>query len=740
MAIPAKFGERGADAGIFYPQRLKPRRGRRSFWTSVTRPFRRILAAGCPPRSGDESVEVADEKKSPAELPPEPALLALARKRFGVLSGGEEELFRAAQEGRAASALRGDKEQDKLANAANWDADRVVRAGCIAWVCTDPKASALMTHRGLDLNGMRIDGELDLGDAEVRFPFSAWKCAFSGNIDLVDAQVRGFYLGGCQIKSLDAGRAIISGSILLRDGCKAEGEINLSGATIGGDLDCSGAQFSNANGLALMGGGTKIEGNVFLRNGFVAEGEVNLVAAGIGGDLDCGASQFSNTNGWALMANGAKITGYVFLHNGFRACGEVNLAMTELGGLDCSGAQVFNGKELVLTANGAKIGGDIFLRKGFRAEGEVSLRGIKIGGDLDCGSAQFSNANGLALTANGATIEGSVFLHNGLKAGGEVNLVAATIGEDLDCSGAQLSNANGLALNAVRLRIEGWALLREGFQAHGTVDLALATIGSLEIGEVHDLGQLTLDLRLAQVGTFRDNEQSWPGAGNLFLDGFRYERLDGAAPFDAESRKRWVSLQLRDRFRPQPYEQLAAVLRQMGHEPEARQIMIEKNRSRARFTHFPHQGWWWYNFFGRLIGYGYAPWRAFAMSVAMILLGTLLFRLGCAHGLIGPTSENAYAKGPNGQVTGENGQPKILETYPVFNAFVYSLESFVPLLKLDQSANWRPNANRRSEVSIFHRRVPYSGRFLRGYLYFHIAAGWLLTSLWVGAITGLVKT
>ena len=160
--------------------------------------------------------------------------------------------------------------------------------------------------------------------------------------------------------------------------------------------------------------------------------------------------------------------------------------------------------------------------------------------------------------------------------------------------------------------------------------------------------------------------------------------------------------------------------------------MIERNRERAKFTQFRQQGWWWYNVFGRFIGYGYAPWRAFATSIAMILLGTLLFRRGFKHELIGPASDNAYAKAPDGQVIEENGRPKISEKYPVFNAFVYSLESFVPLLKLDQSANWMPKCKppvRDLRYFIAGCRIP--GRFLRGYLYFHIAAGWLLTSLWV---------
>ena len=85
--------------------------------------------------------------------------------------------------------------------------------------------------------------------------------------------------------------------------------------------------------------------------------------------------------------------------------------------------------------------------------------------------------------------------------------------------------------------------------------------------------------------------------------------------------------------------------------------MIEKNHERARFTRFPRQGWWWFNLFGRLIGYGYAPWRAFAISVAMILLGWFLFYQGFSHDLISPTRENAYVKTPNGHlVLGKSGR------------------------------------------------------------------------------------
>jgi hypothetical protein len=363
-----------------------------------------------------------------------------------------------------------------------------------------------------------------------------------------------------------------------------------------------------------------------------------------------------------------------------------------------------------------------------------------IGGNLECDGAHLLNPNGLALNADGMKVGGHVFLRNDFKAEGEVRLQGATIDGTLECDGAQFLNASGLALDLEGSRVGSNALLRGGFQAQGEVSLLGATIRGLQIVNVLKAEQTILNLRLTQVGTFWDDEKSWPKAGNLFLDGFRYERLYEMAPFQADSRKKWLRLQPRDKFLPQPYEQLATVLRQMGYERDARLIMIDKNRERARLTRFPRQAWWWYNVLGRLIGYGYAPWRAFAMSVAMILLGTFLFRFGFFHGLVTPAKENAYAKVPKGElVLDKTGPPKVVEGYPVFNAFVYSLESFIPLIKFDQAANWTPNANRGSEISIFHWHV-HTGCLLRYYLYCHIAAGWLLTSLWVGAVTGLVKS
>ena len=572
-------------------------------------------------------------------------LLEMARKKFpsAHFSRAEEELFRAAQTGQQASVRSGDKTQDDPANAGDWHADRVVRAECIAWLCTDREASALVTHRGIQITGIRIDGELDLSYAEINFPFRILNSAFTESIFLLDTQLRFPSLNGCQIKELYADRLKVPGSLFLGDGFKAEGEIRLVGATIGGDLNCNGAQFLNSKGRAFNAEGVEIKGNTFFSNGF-------------------------------------------------------------------------------------------------KAEGGVSLLGAKIGGNLDCDDAQFLNSNGDAFSADGVEIKGDALLRNGFKAEGEVRLLGATIGGNLECDGAQFLNSKGRAFNADGVEIKVSAFLRNKFNAEGAVSLVGATIASLEIRQVLDPENIVLDLRSASVGTFLDDEHSWPRAGKLFLDGFRYERLHAESPVDAKSRKKWLRRQPSDKFLPQPYEQLAATLRRIGHERDARFVMIAKNRERARFSHFPRQSWWWYNFFGRIIGYGYAPWRAFVMSAVIILLAGVLFAFGYSHDLISPTKESAYEKNSSGQFVLVNEKRKLADNYPVFNPFVYSLESFTPLLSLDQSANWMPNANRSAQCHLWRWQITVTGSELRAYLWIHIITGWLLTTLWVGAVTGLVKS
>ena len=157
-------------------------------------------------------------------------------------------------------------------------------------------------------------------------------------------------------------------------------------------------------------------------------------------------------------------------------------------------------------------------------------------------------------------------------------------------------------------------------------------------------------------------------------------------------------------------------------------MMIAKNEEHARYVKWRPE-WLWYGPIGWLIGYGYDPWRAFWISLGLILIGWAVFRRGYNRGLITPTEEISYA------IWNYKIEP-VSQFYRKFNAFVFSLETFVPLVKLGIADRWEPNGHK----YFVKGGWPKSGGRLRLYLWCHMIAGWLLSALWVGGITGLVKT
>jgi hypothetical protein len=173
-------------------------------------------------------------------------------------------------------------------------------------------------------------------------------------------------------------------------------------------------------------------------------------------------------------------------------------------------------------------------------------------------------------------------------------------------------------------------------------------------------------------------------------------------------------------------------LRARGYEDEANKVMIEKNEEYGRKLPWWSSSGMWYKLFGKLIGYGYATWNAFWISIGFIIAGWILFWLGHRNNLMEATDEHAYVK------TRHNASD-VIDTYPKFAAFIYSLENFVPLVKLAMGDYWLPNANAGKDHKLWKIKWR-NGRLLRWYLWFHILAGWVLTTLWVAGLTGLVKT
>jgi hypothetical protein len=623
----------------------------------------------------------------------------------------------------------------------------------------------------LDLNGARIEGSVFLRrDSDGGKDFEA-----EGGVDLTGTTIGedldcdgGQFFGGPDVLALCANGVICHGSVFLRKGFKAEAGVDLIGTIIGGNLDCDGGQFfGNAKVPALDAHGAEIRCFVLLGDGFKAVGGVDLSAATIEGDLKCekGGQFASKGERSPLDASRAKIKGSVVLWHGFKADGEVNLQIATIEGqLTCLGQFASKARERALNAIGAKIKGSVYLCQGFNADGGVDLSATKIEGDLNCHGGQFaSKGERSALDASRARIEGSVFLSYGFKADGGASLLAATIEGNLVCTGGQFaSEALEWALNANGAKIGGSVLLTEETAVDGKVGFGYATVTyNFQLWGVRSPEKAILDLGFAKVGRLLNDQNSWPSKGNLFLGGFVYDQIDDRASPNAEVQLRWLHLQpLRSVFLSQPYEQLAAVFREGGLEEDARQIMIEKNKEHGRHLHLPIWDWrrplawfdwvsavfkWsWYRFFGNpLVGFGYRPGRAFGWSILVIALGWLFFKLGYDWKVVTPTGDKAYLVEKGGARRIKNGRPQLSEDYPKFNALVYSVETFVPLLKLGMGEYWGPNAKRDAprDDGMLGKMAPKNfGSWLRCYMWLHIILGWFLGTLWIGGLTKLLKT
>lgn len=148
------------------------------------------------------------------------------------------------------------------------------------------------------------------------------------------------------------------------------------------------------------------------------------------------------------------------------------------------------------------------------------------------------------------------------------------------------------------------------------------------------------------------------------------------------------------------------------------------------------------------IGYGHMPGRALGWLLGLTLSGFVLSGLGYLSGAIAPSQKEAY---PTFQ---EQGQPP--DYYPRFNPLIYSLEHSFPLVNLGQKDHWAPNPpgpghapsplpkwlQAVGNLGLFgyHRLRLDHPTFLRGWLWCQTLAGWVLATLFVAGLTGIVRS
>jgi hypothetical protein len=282
--------------------------------------------------------------------------------------------------------------------------------------------------------------------------------------------------------------------------------------------------------------------------------------------------------------------------------------------------------------------------------GQLGLVRATITGELRLNGARLLNPDGWALFAGGLVVESAVFgsfpreRHPGEASTiceGGLRLNGARLKGGLFLGGVQVRRPGGVALFGENMVVSGRMFCGDGFAAEGSVQMPHARVdGALSFAgaTVHDLsltnavvevldlrtaGAATgvVDLRHSRCNVLRDAEETWPAA--IALDGLVYDAIDTSGRgLRVASRLNWLRRE-RDGYRPQPYEQLAALYRRLGADPEARRVLLDKQRRRRRDARplsrlFGHVLDW-------TVGYGYRPWLAALWLIVMLGVGSLVF-------------------------------------------------------------------------------------------------------------------
>ena len=181
--------------------------------------------------------------------------------KFGDLTRAEDEFVRAAISGE--ECILGDGTLPDL-DRPEQGADRAIRGELVRWLALGGGEGAELHASGVALRGAHITGHLDLSGATSDCDLQLVNCRVSRAPRLKGTHLRSLCLDGSAVPGLVADGLRVDGSLSLAEGFSASGQVSISRARIGADLDCTCGAFSEPEGDALHVDGSEIGGSVFL--------------------------------------------------------------------------------------------------------------------------------------------------------------------------------------------------------------------------------------------------------------------------------------------------------------------------------------------------------------------------------------------------------------------------------------------------------------------------------------------
>ena len=310
--------------------------------------------------------------------------------------------------------------------------------------------------------------------------------------------------------------------------------------------------------------------------------------------------------------------------------------------------------------------------------GGVNLEQAEITGVFTASKAQFTSPQARA-NFNSLKVVGNVFFTEAVFAG-PVNLQYCHILDNFKMDHCQFSHPTNL-VNYEGLKVGGTASF---------VQSAFAGYVSFK-----DASFVTVDF----------SEVKWPAHTNAFpwlwLNGMTYQRIGAGS--EQESWSNLLGLLNRcahgTAYSKEVYGNLEGFYRRLGYPKQADMVFIAQQQ-RERDEILKGLDWWWNFFLDWFVHYGRSPERALFWSMAIVLFGLGVFRPRYME-----PQKTDYKAGR-------------------FSPFWYSMDLFLPFIKLHDADIWKPKDD---------------CGFPRVWSRIHTMLGWALIPIAVAAWTGMLS-
>lgn len=213
-----------------------------------------------------------------------------------------------------------------------------------------------------------------------------------------------------------------------------------------------------------------------------------------------------------------------------------------------------------------------------------------------------------------------------------------------------------------------------------------------------------------------------------------------AAFFSAQSNKDGTLAEAVKRFKPQPYLHLAKTYRSAGYRSAARNILVRLERNETRYSDIGVIVMLWRWILDLTVQYGHALLRPIIILAVWAIVSATIFQISYDRNKIVPFKEPTEIA----------GKPKP-RPVPEFNSLVFAIDTLLPIVDLNQKKNWTVNPLSSTGVREpagamtmaqalcwVWRQIPEFGS--AALLLFNTFFGWLMTTLFVAGVSGLIRT